>query len=75
MKPMTNQTIDQNEDALTFEQAMQQLEQIVSQLESGEQTLQETLALYQRGQALVQYCSQLLDQAELTIRNLSDEKT
>ncbi len=72
---MTNQTIDQNEDALTFEQAMQQLEQIVSQLESGEQTLQETLALYQRGQALVQYCSQLLDQAELTIRNLSDEKT
>jgi len=72
---MSNQTPETAIESLSFEQAMQQLEQIVIQLENGEQTLQETLTLYQRGQALVQYCLQLLDQAELTIRTLSNEKT
>ncbi|MCS6908356.1 MAG: exodeoxyribonuclease VII small subunit [Anaerolineales bacterium] len=61
-------------ESLSFEEAMQQLEQIVTQLESGEQTLQETLFLYQKGQALVQYCLRLLEQAELTVRKLSDGK-
>lgn len=72
---MSNKKPEPPLETLTFEQAMQQLEQIVSQLENGEQTLQETLALYQRGQALVQYCLQMLDQAELAIRTLSDEKS
>lgn len=72
---MSNKKPEPPLETLSFEQAMQQLEQIVSQLENGEQTLQETLALYQRGQALVQYCLQMLDQAELTIRTLSDEKS
>ncbi|RCK75600.1 MAG: hypothetical protein ANABAC_0891 [Anaerolineae bacterium] len=71
---MSNETQINAIESLSFEQAMQQLEQIVTQLENGEQTLQETLILYQRGQALVQYCLQLLDQAELTIRTLSNEK-
>ncbi len=71
---MSNETQINATESLSFEQAMQQLEQIVTQLENGEQTLQETLILYQRGQALVQYCLQLLDQAELTIRTLSNEK-
>ncbi len=61
-------------ESLSFEEAMQELEHVVNQMESGEQTLQETLSLYQRGQALVQYCLQLLEQAELAIRTLSDEK-
>jgi len=72
---MSNETPETAIESLSFEQAMQQLEQIVIQLENGEQTLQETLTLYQRGQALVEYCLQLLDQAELTIRTLSNEKT
>ncbi len=71
---MKNETLEQPLETLSFEQAIQQLERIVTQLENGEQTLQETLSLYQRGQALVQYCFQLLEQAELTVRNLSDEK-
>lgn len=72
---MSNKKPEPPLETLSFEQAMQQLEQIVSQLENGEQTLEETLALYQRGQALVQYCLQMLDQAELTVRTLSDEKS
>lgn len=71
---MSNKKPEPALETLSFEQAMQQLEQIVNQLENGEHTLQETLSLYQRGQALVQYCLQLLDQAELVIRTLSDEK-
>lgn len=72
---MSNETPITAIESLSFEEAMQQLEQIVTQLENGEQTLQETLTLYQRGQALVQYCLQLLDQAELTIRTLGIEKS
>ncbi|MCX8062755.1 MAG: exodeoxyribonuclease VII small subunit [Anaerolineales bacterium] len=71
---MSNELLETMIESLSFEEAMQQLEQIVTLLESGEQTLQETLSLYQRGQALVQYCLQLLDQAELAVRNLSNEK-
>ncbi|PWH20311.1 MAG: exodeoxyribonuclease VII small subunit [Anaerolineae bacterium] len=69
-----NDNSKMNLESLSFEQAMQELEQIVTQLENGEQTLQETLAYYQRGQTLVQYCLRLLEQAELTIRTVNDEK-
>lgn len=72
---MSNNKSTSSFESLSFEQAMQQLEEIVVQLENGEQTLQETISLYQRGQALVQYCLQLLDQAELTIRTLNNEKS
>jgi len=55
---------------LTFEQAYAQLEAIVAQLESGELSLDESVALYEKGQALAQLCSEMLDQAEL--RPLND---
>jgi len=55
---------------LSFEQAFEQLEAIVRQLEEGGLGLEEALALYERGMALAALCSQRLDQAELRVRQL-----
>jgi len=60
---------------LTFEQAYAQLEAIVAQLESGELSLDESVALYEKGQALAQLCSEMLDQAELRIQQIDDDGT
>ena len=54
----------------TFEQAMQELEQTVARLESGNLPLDETLALYERGQALAEMCNRLMEAAELRIQQI-----
>ncbi len=58
-------------DQLTYEQAFIALEQVVSNLESGENSLDTALALFERGQALARRCSSLLDQAELKVQQIS----
>lgn len=55
---------------LTFEQAFEELEAIVRQLEAGQLALDEALALFERGQALAARCGALLDSAELKVRQL-----
>ena len=61
--------------ALTFEEAMTQLEKSVSELESGELTLDEALAAFERGIALVKQCRKELDRAEQKIEVLlKDQK-
>ncbi|MDL1900095.1 exodeoxyribonuclease VII small subunit [Anaerolineae bacterium CFX9] len=56
----------------TFETAYAELEAIVSQLDSGELTLEQSVALYERGRKLAAYCQTLLDQAELRVSQLED---
>ena len=58
---------------LTYEEASAELESIVSALESGEQPLDEALALFERGQGLTRRCAELLDEAELKVSKLSGE--
>ena len=61
-------------ESLTYEQAFSQLEQIVAALEGEEHTLDESLALFERGQALSRRCTMLLEQAELKVKQiLGDE--
>jgi exodeoxyribonuclease VII small subunit len=60
-------------DKLTYEQAYAELEQVVSALETGEQSLEDAMALFERGQGLTKRCAELLDKAELKIRKLSGE--
>lgn len=55
---------------LTFEQAFAELEESVRTLERGELPLEESLALYERGQELSAYCAKLLDEAELKIQQV-----
>ncbi|WP_432619836.1 exodeoxyribonuclease VII small subunit [Butyricicoccus sp.] len=49
---------------LTFEQAMQRLEEVVSLLEDGKAPLDESLTLFEEGTKLSAYLSKLLDTAE-----------
>ena len=58
---------------LTFEQAFAELEETVRKLEAGGLTLEESLGLFERGQALAARCNVQLDQAELKVRQLSPE--
>jgi exodeoxyribonuclease VII small subunit len=60
-------------EELNYEQALEELETIVTGLESGEHPLDEALALFERGQALYQRCTELLDKAELKIQQLTEE--
>ncbi|MHB8625022.1 MAG: exodeoxyribonuclease VII small subunit [Aggregatilineales bacterium] len=57
---------------LTFEQAYQELESIVTRLEAGNLSLDESLTLFERGQRLSTWCEDQLNNAELRITQLSD---
>jgi len=61
-----------NIDELPYEKALTELESIVSVLESESHTLDESLTLYERGQLLAKHCAELLDKAELKVKQLSD---
>jgi exodeoxyribonuclease VII small subunit len=52
---------------LPFEKALQELEQIVTQLERGEVALERSIELYERGDALRKHCEELLRKAELKV--------
>jgi len=69
----SNKTEEKPLSEMSYEQAMSELESVVSALESGERSLDEILALFERGQELVRYCADLLDKAELKVQQLSGE--
>jgi exodeoxyribonuclease VII small subunit len=74
MKTKTpHQTQEKPLDQLTYEEAYIELERIVSMLDSGDHSLEETLTLFERGQQLAHHCAALLDNAELKVRQLSGE--
>lgn len=58
---------------LSFEQALQRLEQVVRELENGDLSLDTALALFQEGVLLSRQCSQQLDQAEARIEKLLEQ--
>lgn len=56
---------------MSFEAALNELEKIVQQLESGRAPLQESIAIYERGEALKRHCETLLKQAEARIEKIT----
>lgn len=58
-------------EELTFEESFAELEETVRKLEGGGLSLEESLALYERGQALAAHCARQLDQAELKLQQLA----
>jgi exodeoxyribonuclease VII small subunit len=59
----------------SFELAMEQLEKIVSQLESGDVPLEKAIELYQEGMRLSHLCGQKLEQVEKKIEMLVESET
>jgi exodeoxyribonuclease VII small subunit len=58
---------DANIAALSFEEALKELERIVSRLESGDAALEEAIGLYERGDQLRKQCAARLDAAQARI--------
>ncbi|MCA9913605.1 MAG: exodeoxyribonuclease VII small subunit [Anaerolineae bacterium] len=58
---------------LSFEQAFDQLEEVIARLESGELSLEESVTLYEQGKQLSARCQQLLDDAELRVKKIADD--
>lgn len=56
---------------LSFEAALQQLEEIVKRLENGQAPLAESIAIYERGEALKAHCESLLRTAEARIEKIT----
>jgi exodeoxyribonuclease VII small subunit len=57
---------------LNFEQAYAELEQIIAQMESAQLPLDASLAAYQRGNSLLQFCQQSLLAAEQQVQVLNE---
>lgn len=56
---------------LSFEKALKELETIVSRLERGDVELEESITIYERGEALREHCDRLLKQAEARVEKLT----
>ena len=61
-------------EELTYEEAFAELETLVNALEGEQNPLEEAMTLFERGQALVRRCGELLDEAELKVRELSGDQ-
>jgi exodeoxyribonuclease VII small subunit len=55
---------------LSFEKALAELESIVQRLEQGKVDLEESIAIYERGEALKKHCEALLEEAEMRVRKI-----
>ena len=58
---------------LTFERAIEELESIVKRLEDGKVPLEESVAIYERGEALKRRCEELLRQAEARVDKITTD--
>jgi len=67
MAEKTNSDVTQ----LTFERAIEELETIVKRLEEGKVPLEESVAIYERGELLKRRCEELLRQAEARVEKIT----
>ncbi|MCO4318481.1 exodeoxyribonuclease VII small subunit [Phyllobacterium sp. 21LDTY02-6] len=56
--------------AMSFEQALDQLEKIVDDLERGDVPLEQSILIYERGEALKKHCDSLLKAAEDKVQKI-----
>jgi exodeoxyribonuclease VII small subunit len=60
-------------EELSYEEALTELEGIVESLEDGQNPLEDSMRLFERGQALVAYCGSLLESAQLKVQKLAGD--
>lgn len=60
---------------LSFERAIEELETIVKRLEDGKVPLEESVTIYERGEALKRRCDELLRQAEARVEKITTDSS
>jgi len=71
MAQQNNNTSEIDVSQLSFERAIEELESIVRRLEDGKVPLEESVAIYERGEALKRRCEDLLRQAEARVQKIT----
>ena len=66
---------NKNQENITFENAMTELEQIVKKTEEGCYNLEESIAQYKKAVQLKLYCQELLEKAKMEINIIQEENT
>jgi exodeoxyribonuclease VII small subunit len=67
---MSENAVSHDVSDYTFEKAVAELESIVARLERGDVALDESIAIYERGEALKKHCEKLLNAAENRIEKI-----
>ena len=70
MAKSSSKKIEKAAEELSYEEALAELEQIVSALESDQSQLEDAIQLFERGQALAARCGVLLEAAELKVKQV-----
>ena len=73
MPKPSSKKAEKNVENLSYEEALAELEQVVSALENEQGQLEEALRLFERGQALAARCGVLLEAAELKVKQVVGE--
>jgi exodeoxyribonuclease VII small subunit len=72
--PKASKKIEKVLEEMSYEEALAELESIVSALEDGQSQLEEAIRLFERGQALAARCGVLLEAAELKVKQVVGEE-
>ncbi len=62
-------------EKMSYEEAFEELQSVVEKLEGGDLPLNDSLALFERGQSLSVRCSELLEEAQLRLRQLTEDES
>jgi exodeoxyribonuclease VII small subunit len=74
MPKSSSKKTERTVEELTYEEALVELEEIVSLLEGEQNKLEEAIQLFERGQALASRCSVLLEAAELKVKQVAGDE-
>jgi exodeoxyribonuclease VII small subunit len=72
-KPSSKKT-EKPVEELSYEEALAELEEIVSALEGEQNQLEESIKLFERGQSLAAHCGALLEAAELKVKQVAGDE-
>jgi exodeoxyribonuclease VII small subunit len=74
MPKPSSKKLEKSVEELTYEEALVELEGIVTALEGEQNQLEEAIKLFERGQALASRCSVLLEAAELKVKQVAGDE-
>ena len=75
MPKSSSKKVEKAVEELTYEEALAELEEIVTALEEEQNQLEEAIKLFERGQALAGRCGVLLEAAELKVKQVAGDET
>ncbi len=74
MPKSSSKKLEKTVEELSYEEALAELEEIVSTLEGEQNRLEEAIKLFERGQALAARCGVLLEAAELKVKQVAGDE-